>query len=150
MTLRIKQFHSEYLEAAKTVIREVCFEFFGQAPADFEDMEEISSHYAAPGGTFLVLLDGKAVVGTGAVRRIDEQTCELKRMWFLPMYRGRGHGTRMSQRLLEFARSAGYRRVRLDTSPELHAANRLYRRLGFQPIERYNDGPCTIFMEKQL
>lgn len=150
MILCIEQLQNRHIEAAKTVIREVCFEFFGQAPGDFDDMDEISSHYAAPWGTFLVLLNGDAVVGTGAIRRIDDQTCELKRMWFLPLYRGRGYGTGMSEMLLEFARSAGYRRVRLDTSPELDAANKLYRRLGFQPVERYNDGPCTIFMEKQL
>jgi putative acetyltransferase len=40
--------------------------------------------------------------------------------------------------------------VRLDTALELEAANKLYRRLGFGSIERYNDGPCTMFMEKQL
>jgi hypothetical protein len=44
----------------------------------------------------------------------------------------------------------GYQRVRLDTLTLLESANRLYRRLGFYPIERYNDGPGTIFMEKRL
>jgi putative acetyltransferase len=71
-------------------------------------------------------------------------------MWFLPAYRGKGYGARMAELLLEFARSAGYTRVKLDTSPVLAAANKLYQRLGFHPIERYNDGPCTIFMEKRL
>lgn len=106
--------------------------------------------YREPHGTFLVLLDSERVVGTGAIRRLDEQTCELKRMWFLPAYRGKGYGARMSQALLGFARSAGYQRVRLDTAPVLAAANRLYQRLGFYPIDRYNDGPGTIFMEKCL
>ena len=113
-------------------------------------MDEVLSQYAEPSGIFLVLKDGDRVVGTGAIRRLDDQTGELKRMWFLPAYRGQGHGARMARLLLEFANSAGYQRVRLDTSPVLAAANKLYQRLGFRPIERYNDGPCAVFMEKVL
>ena len=150
MTLRIVPIRSDQIEAAKDVIRAGVFEFFGEAPAEFDDMDAVLSEYTGSGGTFLVLLDGDAVVGTGAIRRIDSQTCELKRMWCLPAYRGRGLGTEMAEALLQFARSAGYRRVHLETAPELEAANKLYRRLGFQTIDRYNDGPCTIFMERQL
>ena len=150
MALTIQQLSDDQIEAAKSVISRVCYEFFGKAPVDFEDMDEISSTYAPPSSTFLVLMDGQQVVGTGAIRRLDEQTCELKRMWFLPAYRGKGYGAKMAESLLEFARSAGYKRVRLDTSPVLAAANRLYQRLGFHPIERYNEGPCAIFMEKCL
>jgi putative acetyltransferase len=150
LAFTIQRLTDSQIEAAKAVIVHGCLEFFGQPPAEFEDMDRISSVYTDPFGTFLVLLDGERVVGTGAIRRLDEQICELKRMWFLPAYRGQGYGTRMSEALFEFARSAGYKRVRLDTAPVLAAANRLYQRLGFYPIERYNDGPGTIFMEKRL
>ncbi|HUA64272.1 MAG TPA: GNAT family N-acetyltransferase [Alphaproteobacteria bacterium] len=150
MALTIQRLTDSQIEAAKAVIAEGCLEFFGGPPAEFEDMDNISSMYREPFGIFLVLLDGERVVGTGAVRRLDEQTCELKRMWFLPAWRGKGYGARMSEALLQFARSAGYKRVRLDTTPVLAAANRLYRRLGFYPIERYNYGPGTIFMEMHL
>jgi putative acetyltransferase len=149
-TLTIQPLRDSQIEEAKAVIVEVCFEMFGHAPTKFEDMDEVASQYAAPSGTFLVLMDGQRVVGTGAIRRLDEQTCELKRMWFLPAYRGKGHGGRMAELLFEFARGAGYKRMRLDTIPQLEAANKLYRRLGFYPIERYNDGPGTVFMEKEL
>lgn len=125
-------------------------EFFGRAPVAFEDMDNISAHYREPSGTFLVLMDDLRIVGTGAIRRLDEQTCELKRMWFLSAYRGKGYGTRMSELLFDFARAAGYRLERLDTVPLLEAANKLYLRLGFYRIERYNDGPGTVFMEKRL
>jgi putative acetyltransferase len=148
--LTIQRLTDRHIEVAKAVIAQGCLEFFGQPPAEFQDMDRISSVYTEPFGTFLVLLDGEQVVGTGAIRRLDEQFCELKRMWFLPAYRGKGHGTRMCEALFEFARSAGYKRIRLDTVPVLAAANRLYQRLGFYPIERYNDGPGTIFMEKCL
>src|SRR5277367_1730894 len=99
MTLTIQPLDGSQIEAAKAVITEVCFEVFGRAPAKFEDMDAISSQYAAPSGTFLVLMDGERVVGTGAIRRLDEQTCELRRLWFLPAYRGKGYGTKMSELL---------------------------------------------------
>jgi putative acetyltransferase len=150
MGLTIQLLTENQIDAAKAVIIAGCLEFFGHPPTVFEDMDQISTQYTEPPGTFLVLLDDGRVVGTGAIRRLDDQTCELKRMWFLPEYRGKGHATKMCELLFEFARSAGYQRIRLDTSPLLLAANKLYQRLGFQPIERYNDGPGTIFMEKEL
>jgi putative acetyltransferase len=150
MALTIQLLRDSQIEAAKAVITEVCFEFFGQAPVNFEDMDAISSQYVAPTGIFMVLMDDKEVVGTGAIRRLDEQTCELKRMWFLAAYRGKGHGAKMAELLFEFARSVGYKRARLDTSPSLGAASKLFRRLGFYVIKPYNDGPSTIYMEKFL
>lgn len=150
MSLTIQPLKPSQIEEAKAVITKGCFEFFGRLPADFEDMADLSSHYGAPGGTFLVLMDGDQVVGTGAIRRLDARTCELKRMWFLPAYRGRGLGTKMAGLLLEFARAAGYKQIRLDTAPELKTANKLYQRLGFYFIERYNEGHAAIFMEKRL
>ena len=148
--LEIRPIRTDEVEAAKQVITTVCFEFFGQAPVDFEDMDDLQSQYSGDSGTFLVLTDGEKIVGTGAIRRLDAHTCELKRMWFLKEYRGHGWGKRMAQMLLNSARQMGFSRVRLDTSPKLEQAVRLYRKLGFDFIERYNDGPCTLFMEKTL
>jgi putative acetyltransferase len=150
MPVTIQRLTDGQIEAAKDVVIAGCLEFFGHVPTFFEDMDQISAQYAEPSGTFLVLLDDGRVVGTGAIRRLDDQTCELKRMWFLPAYRGKGHATKMCELLFAFARSAGYQRIRLDTSPLLLAANKLYQRLGFQSIDRYNPGPGTIFMEKSL
>jgi putative acetyltransferase len=148
--IQIRPIREDEIEAATRVIEAVCLEFFGQAPAEFEDMENIHLHYSGDIGTFLVLTDGEEVVGTGAIRRLDENTCELKRMWFLKEYRGRGLGKQMAQMLLASARQKGYKRVRLDTSPKLEQAVGLYSRLGFRFIERYNSGPCSLFMEKEL
>ena len=150
MALTIQRLIDSQIDEAKAVIIAGCLEFFGHPPTVFDDMDQITTQYSAPSGTFLVLLDGDRVVGTGAIRRLDDQTCELKRMWFLPAYRGKGHATKMCELLFAFARSAGCQRIRLDTATELVAANKLYQRLGFQPIDRYNPGPGTIFMEKSL
>jgi putative acetyltransferase len=100
MTVKIELLSNSQIENAKAVITGGCFEFFGHAPAEFGDMDRISSQYVAPSGIFLVLMDDLRLVGTGAIRCLDEQTCELKRMWFLPAYRGKGYGTKISELLL--------------------------------------------------
>ncbi len=88
----------------------------------------------------------------GGIRRLEDDTCELKRMWFLREYRGQGLGRQMAQRLLDFAKQQGYTRVRLDmVNTEVQAqALRLYERLGFYFIEPYHDSSCAVFMEKVL
>lgn len=58
----------------------------------------------------------------------------------------------MAQILFDFAKQAGYWKIRLDLANEERQpeALKLYRKLGFYPIERYNDSPCLVFMEKLL
>lgn len=99
-----------------------------------------------------MLVDNEQVVGTGAIRKLDDEICKLKRMWFLKEYRGQGRGWKMAQMLFDFARQVGYRKVRLDLANEERQPQALkpYKRLGFYPIDRDNDGSCNIFMEKSL
>ncbi|MCC3405959.1 MAG: GNAT family N-acetyltransferase [Microcoleus sp. PH2017_10_PVI_O_A] len=116
------------------------------------DIEDLRSHYFDNSGVFLVLVDNEKVVGTGAIRKLNAEICELKRMWFLKEYRGQGWGWKMAQMLFDFAIQVGYRKVRLDLAKEERQpqALKLYKRLGFYPIEKYNDSSCDIFMEKLL
>ncbi len=156
--IEIKPIQLHQVEEVKRVIISVCSEIF-QVSEDtilrydvMSDVDDVRSHYLDNNGTFLVLVDQGRVVGCGAIRRLNDDICELKRMWFLKDYRGRGLGMKMAQMLLQFAREAGYKRVRLDTANEEKQAQalKLYQRLGFYYIERYNDSFCTVFMEKML
>src|SRR5580692_2610322 len=103
MALTIQRLTGSRIEDAKAVVIAGCLEFFGHPPKVFDDMDQIAAQYSEPTGTFLVLLDDGRIVGTGAIRGLDDHTCELKRMWFLPPYRGKGHATRMCGLLFEFA-----------------------------------------------
>jgi putative acetyltransferase len=157
---KIKLIQQYQIEQAKQIITAVCLEILQGAVTEEEfkrfdslsDIENVQSHYFGNRGMFLVLVDGEQVVGTGAIRRLDDEICELKRMWFLKEYRGQGFGWKMAQMLFSFARQTGYRKVRLDLANEERQSQALkfYRKLGFYPIERYNDGSCTVFMEKVL
>ncbi|MBD2743905.1 GNAT family N-acetyltransferase [Coleofasciculus sp. FACHB-1120] len=156
--IEIKPIQSHQVEEVKRVIIAVCKEIW-QLPEEvirhydaMSDIDDVQSHYFDNKGTFLVLIDEERVVGSGAIRRLSDDICELKRMWFLKDYRGRGLGTKMTQMLLDFARITGYKKVRLDTIDEQKQAQalELYQRLGFYFIDRYNEGHCTVFMEKML
>jgi len=156
--IEVKPIQLHQVEEVKRVIFAVCDEIW-QVPEAvirrydvMSDIDGVQPHYFDNNGTFLVLIDDGRVVGSGAIRLLSTDICELKRMWFLKGYRGRGLGTQMAQRLLDFARTTGYKFVRLDITDAQKQAQaiKLYQRLGFYFIERYNDGPCTVFMEKVL
>lgn len=102
-------------------------------------------------GRFMIArLDGRPV-GCGALRALDGDTGEIKRMWIAPEVRGLGLSRRLLDRLEAHARSMGMARVRLDTNRTLTEARALYLRSGYCEIERYNDNSyADFFFEKDL
>jgi GNAT superfamily N-acetyltransferase len=76
----------------------------------------------------------------------------MKRLYVRPSHRGRGLGRVLAERLIADARAIGYDTMRLDTLDAWHPAVGLYRSLGFNPTERYNDDldPHTLFMALDL
>ena len=81
------------------------------------------------------------VAGCGGLQQVDAATAEIKRMWIDPTRRGLGLGRRLLAHLEDVARERGYRRVVLDTNGALVEAIAMYRRAGYEAIERYNDNP---------
>jgi len=158
--LEIRTISPEEGLAARRVIYTVAHEMFH----DFEtleetiagyatewplhDMEDIQKHYFDNGGTFLVLLDEGKIVGTGALNRLEDGVGEIKRLWLLADYQGKGWGYRLMQQLLEEARRQGYKKLRLETSPEYQQrAYMFYKKLGFYDIPRYGSEFDDIGME---
>lgn len=124
--------------------------FINRYGAALGDVDDFQRQYGPPGGAFLVATDGRAIVGSGAIRRLNDDTAELRRMWLLPAYHGQGIGYRLAQELFAFARAAGYRFVRLSTSNVQARAIGFYERLGFYRIARYRDTDDEVFMEMRL
>jgi putative acetyltransferase len=99
------------------------------------DLKNIEAHYLSRGGLFEVIEDQKGILlGSVGIYPIDVNTCELRKMYFIPQVRGSGLGSHILQRTIDQARRLGFKRMVLETSSKLEAANRLYTRFGFQPI----------------
>ena len=149
--IKIRPVKPEEVSFAKRLIYRVAHQVFQdtrtleesiayyEAEGILQDMDELQQTYFDNDGVFLVLTDDDQIVGTGAIRKIDNETCELKRLWLLFEYHGKGLGYRMIRELFAFAREKGYRRIRLETNPNSQSrAFELYKRLGFYEIPRYN------------
>ncbi len=122
-----------------------------ESKGELHDIDDLMQIYLANKGIFLVMTDEDQIIGTGAIRRLDDTTCELKRVWLLFDYHGKGLGYRMIQELFAFARETGYRRIRLETDREgQRRAYDLYKRLGFYEIPRYSDNADDVAMEMLL
>jgi ribosomal protein S18 acetylase RimI-like enzyme len=117
-----------------------------------KELEAIQNQYGKPEGALLLACDGEVFVGCSGVRKLDEETAELKRMYVKNEYRGYHIGTSLLQRSIDLAKEIGYKKIRLDTLENMTQAQQLYSSFGFYKIPSYRFNPLagTIFMEKQL
>ncbi|RYD74547.1 MAG: GNAT family N-acetyltransferase [Verrucomicrobiaceae bacterium] len=117
------------------------------------DLADIPAAFQHSGGEFWMLRDSAEgpVIGTIALRRLDEDCSELKRFYLLEAWRGMGLGKRLLETAIAHARDQGFARVRLDTTLKSEAAIRLFEAEGFTRIERYNDDRfAELFFELVL
>jgi putative acetyltransferase len=156
--IRVQPIQPHQHRAARQVLLTVCQELWGVSEEvvlqhdPLTDFDNIENYYFKQNGTFFDALDGDRVVGTIGMRHWQGNICEAKRLWFYKEYRGQGLGMLMAQQLIEFATAKGYQRLRFEVADaQIQAqAMKLYHKLGFYFIERYSDGPGTVFMEKVL
>jgi GNAT superfamily N-acetyltransferase len=107
--------------------------------------------FSPPGGAFVVLAEHDRDVAGGGLKRLDDEACEIKRMYVVPAERGRGLGRSLLEALEDEARRLGYTIARLDTGPKQPGARRMYEAAGYREIDDFNDNPFASFWgEKRL
>jgi putative acetyltransferase len=127
--------------AVAAIIRAVMPAFGADGPGfaiHDPEVAAMSAAYAAPGAAYFVVEapDGR-VIGGGGIAKLEggpEGVCELKKMYFLPEARGTGTGEALLRHCLDVARSLGYRTCYLETLTGMDAAQKLYRKVGFQAL----------------
>ena len=111
--------------------------------------------YPPPAAAMLLAkVDGRTA-GCVMLRDLGGGICEMKRMYVMPDFQGRGVGRVLGRALLDLAATRGYAAIRLDTGPLQPEAQGLYRSLGFREIDCYYDCPADLrrsllFMERSL
>jgi len=117
-----------------------------------EEVDHLEMKYGMPAGRlYVVYCDGEAA-GCIGLRKIDEQNCEMKRLYVRPQFRGNKIGEKLVRKIIAEAKEIGYTAMLLDTLPFLESALSLYEKNGFYRIECYNDSPVStsIFMKLDL
>jgi ribosomal protein S18 acetylase RimI-like enzyme len=116
------------------------------------ELAGLPGEYAPPTGALLVALEGTAGAGCVALRKLEEQTCEMKRLYVRPKFRAGGIGRMLVLEIMARARALGYAKMRLDTRAWMQSAQALYRSLGFREIPPYliETVPGTLCFELDL
>lgn len=135
-----------FREYQRSLNVDLCFQ-------DFEkELATLPGEYAPPFGRLFLWFEEEDLAGCVALRKIDDETCEMKRLYVRPDFRGRQLGKRLAEAVIEESRVIGYKKMKLDTLPIMTTALTMYRSLGFKPTQpyRHNPVPGALFMELDL
>lgn len=147
------------LEMAK-VIRNVILEMGApKTGTAYEDKatDVMYETYQKEKAAYFVVEHNNKVVGGGGIAQLDNfegNTCELQKMYFLPIARGRGLGTKMISICLEKAKELGFDNCYLETLPYMEAAVKLYKKYGFKDLDKPMGNTChyscNVWMIKKI
>ncbi len=142
------------------IIRNALTEFNANRPGTVyfdESTDHLYELFKTGNGIYKVALMNEEIVGGGGIfptAGLDADTCELVKMYLAPMARGKGLGKILMQECLNTALEAGYKKVYLETMPELVIAVPMYEKFGFNylkgPIGNSGHNGCDIWMLKVL
>jgi len=117
-----------------------------------QELAGLPGDYDSPRGCILLAEGAEGHAGCVALRPLQNNICEMKRLFVIPEYQGCGIGRALAEAVIGGARKQGYQRMRLDTVESMKAAQGLYFSLGFKTIEAYCHNPLDnpSFMELEL
>ena len=135
-----------FFEYSNSIGVSICFENLEK------EVAELPGAYAEPSGRLLLAYSDNALAGCGALKRVDDRVCEMKRLFVRPGFRGEGIGKRLARALAIDAKSIGYSKIRLDTLPTMKEAIALYRSIGFESTAPFRTLPVSgvLFMSASI
>lgn len=146
--------------ALAVIIRNSLLEFNAARPGTVyfdETTDHLSDSFMAKRSAYFVLVINNEVAGGSGIfptEGLNNDTCELVKMYLSPKYRGQGHGQMLLEKCLEEAMNQGYKKVYLETLPELIQAILMYKKNGFKnipaPLGSSGHTGCDLWMVKEL
>jgi putative acetyltransferase len=142
----VERARSLFEEYQRAIGVDLCFQQFDR------ELASLPGDYAPPRGCLLLAYGAGRPIGCVALRPLEDDVAELKRLYVRPHARQGGVGRKLVARVLDEARRLGYRCIRLDTLPSMQEAQRLYELFGFRQIPPYTQNPVegARFMEVDL
>jgi ribosomal protein S18 acetylase RimI-like enzyme len=150
--IHILTYHPSYQPHFERLNKVWIEKYFRLEPIDIEVLEHPEPHIIDPGGQILFAAIGQQIVGTVAIRKIDEQTVEMTKMAVDEAYQGRKIGWVLGQAIIQTAKDMGFSKMVLYSNTDLVPAIQLYRKMGFKevPVEPGKYDRCDIQMEMDL
>lgn len=160
MPVSIRKIAPEDNAALATIIRRTLEDYDAVSEGTVyydESTDYLFELFQTPGSVYFVAEEDGQLLGGGGVYPTaghEAGTCELVKMYLSAAGRGRGIGRQLLEHSIEFARSAGYKHMYLESMPELHHAIRLYDKMGFTrlaaPLGQSGHYGCGIWMIRSL
>ncbi|TVZ25373.1 putative acetyltransferase [Gillisia sp. Hel_I_86] len=159
-SFKIREIQPKDNQSVAKVVRKVLVEMgvpkIGTAYED-KSLDDMFTTYDHDKMQYFVVEENGEIIGGAGIAPLanaDATICELQKMYFLPIARGRGIGAAMMNTCLHYAKAEGYKQCYLETLPYMENARSLYNRTGFRNLEKpmgdtghYN---CTMWMIKYL
>jgi putative acetyltransferase len=148
--------NSQLAEVVRSVILEMGAPKIGTAYED-KATDKMFETYQKQKAMYYILEYNNKVVGGAGIAQLDNfegNTCELQKMYFLPIARGKGLGSKLISVCLEKAKELGFKNCYLETLPYMEAAVKLYKKNGFinldKPMGNTNHYSCNVWMIKEI
>lgn len=156
----IREIQKHDNEAVATIVRNVLTEMgapkVGTAYAD-PQLDFMFEAYTVPKSVYFVIEKEERIIGVAGIGPLEnevETICEFQKMYFLPEARGLGLGFQMMEKCLKSAKDFGYEKCYLETLPFMEAAQKLYKKVGFEylcePLGNTGHSSCPVWMIKSL
>jgi putative acetyltransferase len=156
----IREIQKHDNEAVAAIVRNVLTEMgapkVGTAYAD-PQLDFMFEAYTVPKSVYFVIEKEERIIGVAGIGPLEnevETICEFQKMYFLPEARGLGLGFQMMEKCLKSAKDFGYEKCYLETLPFMEAAQKLYKKVGFEylcePLGNTGHSSCPVWMIKSL
>ena len=151
--MEIVDFHEGFAPAFKALNVAWISRYFALEPKDLEVLNDPVGKIVAPGGHILMAVEDGEAIGCVALMAMKDGGFEVAKMAVTEAHKGRGVGRELMAACIERGRSAGARRLYLETNSTLAPALGLYRRFGFQDVQPTEPSPyarADVTMELRL
>ena len=146
-SIEIRKFIKDDAEVVKRIINEVMHSRYADILGHFplNDLENISDYYGKAGEAFFVAVIEEKIIGSIGVKREDDRTALIRRIFVSPEVRGRQLGRNLLKKALDFCREVGYQEVVFKTTSKMDDAVKLFEKNGFHEKAHLKLGNVELY-----